>query len=93
MGLNISGAPDFTKISPFTKVVSYHEVALGAAYQSGKVEAEQDLAVIGNEMLALMEQGQLSSMLREVITLEEIPEALKRLSERHVQGKIVAKIK
>ncbi|MEF2966619.1 zinc-binding dehydrogenase [Paenibacillus sp. M1] len=89
----IAGAPDFTKIKPFSKVVSYHEIALGAAHQSGDFKAEHDLAVIGDEMLALMERGKLSSMLKEVIGLEQVPEALNRLSERHVQGKIVAKLK
>lgn len=89
----ISGAPDFTKIKPFTKSVSYHEIALGAAHQSGDVKAEKSLSVIGDEMLALMAQGKLSSMLKEVITLDEITEALTRLSERHVKGKIVVKIK
>ncbi|MDQ0200345.1 zinc-binding dehydrogenase [Neobacillus ginsengisoli] len=89
----IAGAPDFTIIKPFTKSVSYHEIALGAAHQSGDVKAEKDLALIGDEMLALVAQGKVSSMLKEVITLDEIPEALIRLSERHVKGKIVAKIK
>ena len=39
----ISGAPDFTKIKPFTKSVSYHEIALGAAHQSGDLKAQKDL--------------------------------------------------
>ncbi|WP_151733479.1 zinc-binding dehydrogenase [Paenibacillus tengchongensis] len=89
----IAGPPDFTRIKPFSKVVSYHEIALGAAHGSGDPRAEHDLAVIGDEMLALMEQGKLSSQLQEVIKLEDVPEALIRLSERHVQGKIVARIK
>lgn len=89
----IAGAPDFTAIKPFTKVISYHEIALGAAHQSGDFKAQQDLAKIGDEMLSLLAQGKLTSMLTETITLEEVPFALKRLSERHVRGKIVAKIK
>jgi NADPH2:quinone reductase len=89
----ISGAPDFTKIKPFTKSVSYHEIALGAAHQSNDDKAEKNLAVIGDEMLSLMAQGKISSMLKEVINLEEIPKALNRLSERHVKGKIVAMLK
>jgi NADPH:quinone reductase len=88
----ISGAPDFTKIKPFTKAISFHEIALGAAHQSGDVKAERDLALMGDEMLKLMSEGKLASMLKEVITLDEVPEALKRLSERHVKGKIVARI-
>ncbi|WP_341356923.1 zinc-binding dehydrogenase [Rossellomorea sp. y25] len=88
----IAGAPDFTKIKSFTKVVSYHEIALAAAHQSNDVIAQKDFAVIGDDMLSLLEQGKLDAMLKETIRPEEVPKALSRLSERHVKGKIVAKI-
>lgn len=89
----IAGAPDFTKIKSFTKVVSYHEIALAAAHQSNDVNAQKDFAVIGDDMLSLLQQGKLDAMLKETVKLEEVPEALSRLSERHVKGKIVAKVK
>lgn len=89
----IAGAPDFTKIKGFTKVVSYHEVALNAAHQSDDQLAQEDLAKMGDDMLSLLEQKKIKSLLEEVITLEEVPVALVRLSERHVRGKIVAKVK
>ncbi|OAT80626.1 zinc-binding alcohol dehydrogenase [Bacillus sp. MKU004] len=89
----IAGAPDFTVIKPFTKVVSYHEIALAAAHQSDDVQAQKDFAVIGDHMLSLLSEGKLDAMLKEVISLEEVPDALNRLSERHVKGKIVAKLK
>lgn len=89
----IAGAPDFTKVTPFTKVVSYHEIALGAAHQSNDERSEKDLAVMGDEMLKLMAEGKLDSMLKETISLEEVPQALVRLSERHVKGKMVAKVR
>ncbi|KSU59968.1 zinc-binding alcohol dehydrogenase [[Bacillus] enclensis] len=89
----IAGAPDFTVIKPFTKVVSYHEIALAAAHQSDDVQAQKDFAVIGDHMLSLLAKGKLDAMLKEVISLEEVPDALNRLSERHVKGKIVAKLK
>jgi NADPH:quinone reductase-like Zn-dependent oxidoreductase len=88
----IAGAPDFTKIKPFTTVVSYHEIALAAAHRAD-IESQKDLAVIGSEILEMMADGKLSSLLEETISLEEVPHALERLSERHVKGKIVAKIK
>ncbi|WP_055107099.1 zinc-binding dehydrogenase [Paenibacillus ihumii] len=91
--VHIAGAPDYTKIKPFTKAASIHEVALGAAHQSGDVIAEKALAEIGDAMLSLLAEGKISSMLREVIRLDEVPGALERLSERHVHGKIVAKVK
>ncbi len=89
----IAGAPDFTRVPLFTKSISYHEIALGAAHQSGDVKAERELSVIGDAMLALMEQNKITSMLKEIITLEEVPQALVQLSERHVKGKIVVKLK
>ncbi|MCA1055449.1 zinc-binding dehydrogenase [Rossellomorea aquimaris] len=89
----IAGAPDFTVVKPFTKVVSYHEIALAAAHQSNDVKAQKDFSVIGDRMLELLAEGKIDAMLKEVIGLEEVPEALSRLSERHVKGKIVAKIK
>lgn len=89
----IAGAPDFTKVKPFTKVISYHEIALGAGHQSNDMVTQKDYAVIGDQMLSLVEEGNLDTMLTEVVRLEEVPEALIRLSERHVKGKIVAKLK
>jgi NADPH:quinone reductase len=83
----------FTVVKPFTKVVSYHEIALAAAHQSGDIQAQKNFAVIGDHMLSLLSEGKLDAMLKEVISLEEIPDALNRLSERHVKGKIVAKLK
>ncbi|MBH9965842.1 zinc-binding dehydrogenase [[Bacillus] enclensis] len=89
----IAGAPDFTVVKPFTKVVSYHEIALAAAHQSDDFQAQKDFAVIGDHMLSLLAEGKMDAMLKEVISLEEVPDALNRLSERHVKGKIVAKLK
>jgi hypothetical protein len=37
--------------------------------------------------------GKFLLLLKEIISLEEVPDALSRLSERHVKRKIVAKIK
>lgn len=91
--VHISGAPDYGQIKPFTKSLSIHEVALGAAHQSGDPAAEHELAVIGDEVLQLLAAGKISSLLEEVVKLEEIPDALARLSGRHVRGKIVAKLK
>lgn len=55
--------------------------------------AEEALAKIGDEMLSLLAKGSITSMLNEVISLGEVPAALVRLSERHVNGEIVAKVK
>ncbi|UPM52516.1 zinc-binding dehydrogenase [Gottfriedia acidiceleris] len=89
----IAGAPDFSKIKPFTQVISYHEIALNAVHHGDDFIAQQDLGKMGNELLALLAQKEISPMISKVISLEEIPSALLELSKRHVKGKIVAKIK
>ncbi|WP_088069636.1 zinc-binding dehydrogenase [Gottfriedia luciferensis] len=90
---HIAGKPDYDHIKPFTKVISYHEIALNAIHHQNDRIAERDLAKMGDEFLALVEQKQISPLLERVISLDEVPQALVELSERHVKGKIVAKIK
>jgi NADPH2:quinone reductase len=90
---HIAGAPDYTKIKPFTKVISYHEVALNAAHHVDDKVAQADLAKMGDELLALVADKKVSPMIARTISLEEVPEALVELSQRHVKGKIVVKLK
>lgn len=42
--------------------------------------------------MALLQQNKVSAMVQEIIELEQVPDALIRLSQRHVRGKIVAKL-
>jgi NADPH:quinone reductase-like Zn-dependent oxidoreductase len=88
----VAGLPDITRLRPFEKGISIHEVSIGGAYRSGDVNAQEDLAKIGREFGALVGKGMISPMLEQTISLEEIPEALIRLSMRHVRGKIVAEV-
>ncbi|WP_367642160.1 zinc-binding dehydrogenase [Fictibacillus arsenicus] len=69
-----------------------HEIALGAARFSNNIEAQKDLAAMNEELANHVVEGKLSTMISEKITLEEVPAALIKLSERHVKGKIVAVI-
>nr|WP_301336221.1 zinc-binding dehydrogenase [Fictibacillus arsenicus] len=56
------------------------------------MEAQKDLAAMNEELANHVVEGKLSTMISEKITLEEVPAALIKLSERHVKGKIVAVI-
>lgn len=87
----IAGAPDFSRVKPFSKALSFHEIALGGAYLSGDIVAQKDLAKMAEELVTLVSEKKVSPMLSNVISIDEIPDALVRLSERHVRGKIVAK--
>ena len=88
----VVGLPDFSRIEPFSRAVSIHESALGGAHLSGDRLAQADLARMGHELLTMLDQGNLSSMLAKVISLDAVPHALQRLSHRHVSGKIVARV-
>jgi NADPH2:quinone reductase len=88
----VAGLPDMSDFVPFKKAPSIHEVALGAVYASEDDQALEDLAKIGVEFGSLVAKGTVRSMVEEIVALEEIPDALVRLSMRHVRGKIVAKI-
>jgi NADPH:quinone reductase-like Zn-dependent oxidoreductase len=88
----IAGLPDISSYTPFEKAISIHEVALGGAFLSEDRVAQEDLAKIGIEFGALASKGSIKPMLEEVIPLEDVPDALVRLSMRHVRGKIVAAI-
>jgi NADPH:quinone reductase-like Zn-dependent oxidoreductase len=88
----VAALPDFRKLQSFGKAISVHDVALGGAYLSGDLKAQRDLARIGKELGEIASAGKIDPMLGKVIRLEEIPQALQRLSQGKVRGKIVAQI-
>ena len=88
----VAGLPDISNIEPFKTAISVHEVSLAAAYICGDEAALENLAKIGIELGALAAKKQIRPMVEEIVTFEDIPEALVRLSMRHVRGKIVANI-
>ena len=90
---HIAGAPDYTKVKPFTKVISYHEVALNAAHHIDDMIAQADLAKMGDELLALVAEKKVAPMIERIISLKEVLSALEELSKRHVKGKIITKVK
>lgn len=88
----VVGLPDFSQLKSFGKAISIHDVALGGAYLSGDRKAQEDLGQMGRELGAIASENKIDPMLTEIVSLAGIPDALLRLSQRHVRGKIVAKI-
>jgi NADPH:quinone reductase len=88
----VAGLPDTLQINAWERSLSVHSIALGGAHTSGDLLAQRDLAKMGEEFGVLASEKKINPMLEEVISFEDIPTALKRLSERHVRGKIVAKL-
>ncbi|NIK76743.1 NADPH:quinone reductase-like Zn-dependent oxidoreductase [Paenibacillus castaneae] len=89
----IAGAPEVVAdFQPSFKTFSVHKLMLGGAHGSGNREAELDLAIMAKEFMQLMVEGHIVSLVSETITLDQVPAALTRLSERHVRGKIVVEL-
>lgn len=87
-----AGFPDFSKLHFYEKGISLHEMALGAAFTNGDYTAQCNLAKIGDEFAKLLEAKKIMPPALTVISMEEIPEYLKKLKEGKIVGKAVAKI-
>lgn len=88
----VAALPDLSRFQSFGKALSVHDIALGGAYLAGDRIAQAELALLGQKVGKLVSDRAISPMLQEVIRLENIPDALTRLSQRHVRGKIVAQL-
>jgi NADPH:quinone reductase len=89
----VDSLPDLSKVRPFAKALSIHEIALGVAHLSGDHKAQEELAIIGQELGSLIAAGQVKPIVSEVISLGEVPQGLTKIAERHICGKIVAQIR
>ncbi|MCL6458134.1 MAG: zinc-binding dehydrogenase [Gorillibacterium sp.] len=89
----IAGAPEnVADFQPSSQTFSLHKLMLAGAFGSGNRKSEEDLARMAEEFMQLILSKQVVSMVQEVIRLEQVPDALTRLSQRHVRGKIVAEL-
>ncbi|MCG8474573.1 MAG: zinc-binding dehydrogenase [Cytophagales bacterium] len=85
----IAGAPDYSLIRPFSKALSFHEIALGGAYLSDDLKAQKDLAKMGDEILELLTKEKMKFPEITGYPFEKLPEALMNLKEGKHQGKVV----
>lgn len=88
----IDPLPNMADVPSYTYAASIHEVGLGGAYVAGHIPTQRDFAVMGDDLMRRLADGKLDPMVEEIITLEQIPDALGRLKRREVTGKIVARI-
>lgn len=87
----IAGAPEnVADFQPSGKTFTLHKLMLGGAHALGGRAAQEDLARMADEFMQLLLEGRVDPMIGETIALEQVPEALARLAQRHVRGKIVA---
>ncbi|SEP02219.1 hypothetical protein SAMN04487948_1113 [Halogranum amylolyticum] len=66
---------------------------LGVAYLNGDYWARGDLAQMGREMGQLLTDGDIDPMAGEIVSFDEIPDALGRLSRGEtLPGKVIAQL-
>lgn len=90
---HIAGAPDMSTVKPFTRVISSHEIALNAIHHQNDRKSEEVIVNIGNDMMGMVQRGELDPMIAMTIAFSDIPAKLVELSQRHVSGKIVVDLK
>lgn len=88
----IAGAPDYSKLAPFTIAPSFHEVALGGAYGSHDPEPMIDLGRMLSELLDFVDQGKLKDMITTTLPFSKLHQALDLLQSGKSHGKIVCTV-
>jgi NADPH2:quinone reductase len=89
----IAGIPDLSVVPDLPYSISIHDIGLGGVLISPAFRRRQeDLARMATELMTLVQDGKIRPTVTERITLESIPQALERLAEGHVRGKIVASV-
>ena len=85
----VAGMPTIDDTT-FAGAKSIHNIAYGGAHPSTNKAAQVDLASMAEEMIALVADKKIDTMIEQTITMEDIPEGLAQLQTRHVKGKIIA---
>jgi NADPH2:quinone reductase len=89
----IAGIPDLSVVPDLPYSISIHDIGLGGVLVSPAFRRRQeDLGRMATELMTLVQDGKIKPTVTEQITLESIPQALERLAEGHVRGKIVASV-
>jgi NADPH:quinone reductase-like Zn-dependent oxidoreductase len=69
-----------------------HILMLGAVYRTKLHDKQLEIKLMGDEFLKLISKGQIDTLLSEVITFDKIKDYLLKVRERHVKGKVVARV-
>ena len=88
----VARLPDLEKFKQLGQALSVHDINLGGAYRSGSTKAIDNLGKTGKRFADFTSNMGINPMVTEVITLDQVPDALTHLSKRNVRGKIVAQL-
>lgn len=88
----VVGRPRDTDLPAWGKAISVHDVALGFAYQHGDGENLRDIGRAGETVASWVADGRLDPQVSRVISLAEVPEALRATGAGANQGKVVVRV-
>ena len=87
--LLFNGLPDFSKLGPLSRGIRICDIALGAVYIAGDKQAQTALARYGEALGKLVAEGTISTMIEDVVSLEDAGKALARNRAGHQRGRLV----
>lgn len=79
-------------LPPWGKAISLHDVALAFAYQFGDAENLREIARAGETLAQAVAQGRIDPQITRIISLDEVPAALREAEAGHTQGKVVIRL-
>lgn len=88
----VATLPDLETYRQSGKALSLHDINLGGAYRHGNQKAMDQLGSTSRRFAEFINSKGINPMVGEVISLNQVPNALTRLAERNIRGKIVAEI-
>lgn len=88
----VAPLPDLEIDRQSGKDLSLHDINLGGAYRHGNQKAMDQLGSTSRRFAEFINSKGINPMVSEVISLYQVPNALSRLAERNIRGKIVAEI-
>ena len=88
----IAGAPDERTVRHARRALSCHDVALGGVYPAGDLGAQEDLARLCEELLAMLVAGTLRDAVTLRLPFEDLPHGLRDLRENRARGKVVVTV-
>lgn len=88
----VVGRPKDGALPPWGKAISIHDVALGFAYQHGDASDLERIGQAGEALAALTADGLIKPQIQELISLEDVPQALHAMGCGSAQGKVVIRV-
>lgn len=88
----VVGRPQDKHLPPWGKAISLHDVALGFAYQYGDADNLREIARAGEALARSVAEGRIDPQITRMISLDEVPTALREAEAGHTQGKVVIRL-